>query len=144
LAAAVSGLHDRPPAVELVAAVRALLEGPLGRGLTGASAFEVRVAANALRIVERELRLGPAQSGRYAALLAGLGCANEAALAAAIRAGALDDRLAEVHAVVGEIVGLRLAVDHPGYDLPTTAGPVPRADPGAVVRADRSAGTRPG
>ena len=57
----------------------------------GGARFEARVARNALGIVERELRLGPAIAAAHAARLAGLGFADDAALAAAIRAGALDD-----------------------------------------------------
>ena len=53
----------------------------------GGARFEARVARNALRRVERELRLGPAIAAAHAARLRGLGFADDAALAAAIRAG---------------------------------------------------------
>ena len=46
----------------------------------------------------------------------GLGYADDAALAAAIRAGELDDRFDEVKAAVWSTVRDKLAVDLPGYD----------------------------
>ena len=109
-----TGGHGRPTAAELVAAVAEFLEGDVRSATTGAVSFHVLVAANALRIVERELL--DAQSGRPAAALAGLGYPDEDALAAAIRSGSLDDRAAEVVACLRELVGHRLSVAHPGYE----------------------------
>jgi len=72
------------------------------------------VAANALRIVERELLdEGDEECG---AALAGLGFADEEQLAAAIRAGELDARADDVTACLRTLVRRRLAVAHPGYD----------------------------
>jgi hypothetical protein len=114
--APVSDLHDRPTAAELVAAVRDLLDGSVRDETSGAVQYQVRVAGNVLRIVERELAAAGDQLPRHAQLLTGLDVADERALAAAIRAGDLDDRLAEVVAAVEETVRMRLAVDHPGYE----------------------------
>ena len=75
--------------------------------------FHARVAANVLRIVERELLDGPAAD--VSAALAELGYADEAELAMAIRAGDLDDRGADVLAALRTIVRRRLDVAHPGY-----------------------------
>ena len=47
---------------------------------------------------------------------AAAGNANEAALAAAIRAGDFDDRADELLPVLAAVVGHRLAVAHPGYE----------------------------
>lgn len=47
-------MQDRPTALELLAAVRGFLE-ELGAGLEGRRRFHALVAANVLRIVEREL-----------------------------------------------------------------------------------------
>ena len=85
-------------------------------GTEGRLRFHARVAANVLATVERELALGPAQEEIHAAGLAPLGVSSEAELAAAIRSGELDGRLAEVVAVVRRTVADRLAVAHPGYD----------------------------
>ena len=109
-----SELHGRPSAAELIAAVAEFLDGEVRSATTGAVNFHARVAANALRIVERELL----DSGADAPLaaLAALGYADEDALAAAIRAGDLDGRNAEVMSCLRTLVRHRLAVAHPGYD----------------------------
>ncbi|GFG63873.1 hypothetical protein MKUB_13630 [Mycobacterium kubicae] len=105
-------LHGRPTAAELVAAVAEFLEGDVRAATSGQVNFHARVAANALRIVEREL-LSP-RDGREP--LAELGYGDEAALAAAIRAGELDGRAGEVVTCLRTLVRHRLAVAHPGYD----------------------------
>jgi aminoglycoside phosphotransferase (APT) family kinase protein len=118
----VNWLYGRPTAAELVAAVADFLDndvrsstGPDGRlADAGQVNFHARVAANVLRIVERELTDDSAAevTGR----LAELGFADEAQLAAAIRAGTLDDRADDVLPVLRTLVRHRLAIAHPGYD----------------------------
>ena len=76
--------------------------------------FHARVAANVLRIVERELSDDAAEE--VTDPLAALGFTDEAQLAAAIRAGTLDDRAGDVLAALRALVRHRLAVAHPGYD----------------------------
>ena len=56
--------------------------------------FLTRVAANALKIAEREALLAAVHEQRHQARLAALGCADDAALCAAIRDGSLDHRFA--------------------------------------------------
>jgi aminoglycoside phosphotransferase (APT) family kinase protein len=108
-------LHGRPTAAELVAAVAEFLERDVREATSGQVNFHARVAANALRTVEREL-LDGGGSDVHAAL-AGLGFADEAGLAAAIRAGELDGRTGpDVIACLRTLVRHRLAVAHPGYD----------------------------
>lgn len=104
----------RPTAAELVAAVAEFLDTDIRAATEGQVNFHARVAANALRIVERELR--DAASGAAAQALAGLGFADEAALAAAIRAGEFDDRPDALTDCLYALVRHRLAIDHPGYD----------------------------
>lgn len=101
--------HLRPTAAELVAAVAEFLERDVKEATSGAVNFHARVAANALRTVEREL-LDDAPAPPL------LGFDDEPALAAAIRAGDLDDRGAEVVATLRDLVARRLAISHPGYD----------------------------
>ena len=48
-------MQDRPTTLELLAAVRGFLEEDLGPALEGRRRFHALVAANVLRIVEREL-----------------------------------------------------------------------------------------
>ncbi len=109
------GAYGRPIAAELVAAVAEFLETDVRDATSGQVNFHARVAANALRIVERELLdETEAESG---AALAGLGFADEDELAAAIRAGELDGRAADVVACLRILVRRRLAVSHPGYEI---------------------------
>ncbi len=109
-----SQLHGRPSAAELVAAVAEFLDGEVRSTTTGAVNFHALVAANALRIVERELLDSEADTPLVA--LAALGYPDEDALAAAIRAGELDGRDTEVMACLRALVRHRLAIAHPGYD----------------------------
>lgn len=106
-------MNGRPTAAELVAAVAEFLEGEVRAATTGAVNFHALVAANALRIVERELLDDTGEQPRAA--LARLGFDAENDLSAAIRAGELDEREAEVIACLRAVVGHRLAISHPGY-----------------------------
>jgi hypothetical protein len=120
-----SWLYGRPTAAELVAAVADFLDndvrsatGPNGLLADGAQVnFHARVAANVLRIVERELT--DTSAADVIDKLAELGFADEAQLAAAIRAGSLDDRAEEVLPTLRTLVRHRLAIAHPGYDQST-------------------------
>ena len=106
------GAYGRPLAAELVAAVAEFLETDVRAATSGQVKFHSHVAANALRIVERELLdESEAESG---AALAGLGFADEEQLAAAIRAGELDGRPGDVTACLRTLVRRRLSVAHPG------------------------------
>jgi hypothetical protein len=105
----VSGLHGRPTAAELVAAVAEFLETDVREGTSGAVNFHSRVAANVLRTVERELL-----DDRPADQL--LGFPDEATLAGAIRRGDLDQRGAELLPTLRHLVLHKLAVSHPGYE----------------------------
>ncbi len=73
-----TGLYGRPTARELAEAVREWVEGDVREATDGRVAFYTRIAANALRMVERELALGPAQRAAHADGLAALGCADDA------------------------------------------------------------------
>jgi aminoglycoside phosphotransferase (APT) family kinase protein len=105
-----------PPAAELVEAVREWVAGDVSEATEGRVRFHARVASNALAMVERAIRLGPTLDAAHAARLARLGVPDDAALAAAIRSGHLDDRWDEVHAEVWAAARDALAVSHPGYD----------------------------
>jgi hypothetical protein len=109
----VTGLYGRPTAAELVAVVADFLDNEVRAAVEGPVNFHARVAANVLRIVERELLEGPAADVNAA--LEELGYADEAEFAMAIRAGDLDDRGADVLAALRTIVRRRLDVAHPGY-----------------------------
>lgn len=108
-----SAPHDVPTAGELLEAVREWLDGDVAAGRAGR--FHARVASNVLAIVERELELGPQQAIDHRERLDRLGVADDAALAAAIRNGELDDRLGEVRELVWASVRDKLAVANPRY-----------------------------
>jgi aminoglycoside phosphotransferase (APT) family kinase protein len=110
----------RPTAAELTEAVREYVEGLMERG-EGASAFEARVARNALGVVERELQLGPSIATAHAARLAELGYADDGALAAALRAGDLDTTWRRVAPALAASARDQLLVANPSYLPATTA-----------------------
>lgn len=108
-------LHGRPTAGELVEAVREWVEADVVAATEGRVAFHARVAVNALRMVERELSLGPAQAVAHSERLAALGCADDAELAARIRSGGLDARAAEIRVAVAASVRAQLEVANPRW-----------------------------
>jgi hypothetical protein len=112
--------HDVPTAAQLVEAVREFLERDVMAATDGRVRFHTRVAVNALNMVQRELELGPAQAAAHRTRLEALGVADEAALAAAIRSGALDDRRAEVVDALRATVRAKLEVSNPGYLPPAS------------------------
>ncbi|HUB55082.1 MAG TPA: DUF6285 domain-containing protein [Mycobacterium sp.] len=105
--------YGRPTAAELIAAVAEFLETDVRDSTTGQVNFHARVAANALRIVEREL-LANSDDGVDTAL-AGVGCVDETQLAAAIRSGELAGDSDQVQSALRALVVRRLAAAHPGY-----------------------------
>jgi len=108
-----AGPHDWPTAGELLDAVRDFLDTELKASENDRIRFLARVSANALDIVRREGRLGPAQRAEHETRLRKLGCRTDAELAIAIRDRALDDRWDEVLEVVQATVADKLAVANP-------------------------------
>jgi aminoglycoside phosphotransferase (APT) family kinase protein len=106
--------HDRPSGPELLRAVRGFLTAEVGLA-DPRLRFHARVAANALRIAEREALLGGAHEQNHGARLAALGCADDAALCAAIRDGSLDHRFDEVVEAVRAATVEKLTVANPGH-----------------------------
>jgi hypothetical protein len=107
--------HDVPSTGELVEAVREWLQSDVLAATDGRLQYHTRVAINVLSIVERELALGATHEEAHLDRLRTLGVADDAALAAAIRSGELDDRLPEVRALVWQSVRDKLAVANPRY-----------------------------
>jgi hypothetical protein len=111
--------HPRGPA--LLDAVAALLRDVLLPQLQGSAAFQARVAANAVDLAAREMRLGPAAdaaaAARLQALLQHTGPADtlEAELALAIRSGAIDDQDPALRAHLWASTLDKLAIDQPAY-----------------------------
>jgi len=118
--------HDIPSAAELLDAVREFLESDVLGATEGRVRFHVRVAANVVAMVARELELGPSQAAAHQARLEQLGVRSDAELAASIRSGALDGRAEEVRAAVRATVADKLAVANPGYLRGADDGDKPR------------------
>src|SRR5699024_9851208 len=114
-AAPADDLHGRPTASELTAAVADLLRDEAIPGTDGRLRYQLRVAANALDVVRRELDLGAHQRARCAERLAALGLADRAELAEAIRTGRLDTSRQDVRSALWEQVMDRLAVANPRH-----------------------------
>ena len=109
-----AGPHDRPGGPELLRAVREFLIAEVARS-EPVLAFQARVAANALRIAEREAMLAARHARDHRARLAALGCGSDAALCAAIRDGSLDHRFDEVVAAVRATIVDKLTVANPAH-----------------------------
>lgn len=116
-------MQDRPSAAELLVDLADLLEGDVVPVLEGSLQHQVRVAGNLCRIIERELRLGPAEDARQAERLAALLDVEPAGVPELVRL--LDDRLRTGNDVDFErrawaclmaIVRGKLAVTKPGHD----------------------------
>ena len=101
--------YGRPTAAELVAAVAEFLDADVRGATNGQVNFHARVAANVLRIVERELDADTAAA------------VDEQDLVAAIRAGDFDGRDHDVMTALRTLVFDRLEVAHPGYALASVA-----------------------
>ncbi|MQA13241.1 MAG: phosphotransferase [Pseudonocardiaceae bacterium] len=108
------GMHGRPSMRELVEAVGEFLRSEV-QPTGGRLGFHGRVAANVLDIVERELLLGEQQERSHRDRLATLGMPDDAALAAAIRSGAVDPADPAVIGAVRADVTDRLTVANPRY-----------------------------
>ncbi len=132
-------MQDRPTQDELLATVAEYLEAELIPALDGPLAYRSRVAANLVRILQREQALGAAALRREYALLCGLlGVEPERnaidALADAVLelnrrvAAAIDDGTIEherAWPVLMELARAKLAVIRPGYDAWDAAGELP-------------------
>jgi aminoglycoside phosphotransferase (APT) family kinase protein len=105
----------RPTAAELVEAVREYLDANVMERSEGGARFEARVARNALAVVERELLLGREIAAAHAYRLRDLGITDDAALAAAIRAGDFDDGWEPVASALAASARDELLVAHPSY-----------------------------
>ncbi len=111
----VSDPHDLPDPAALLEAVREFLVDDIEPQLDDRLRYHLKVATNVLAIVERELRLGDAHAAGHRERLGRLGFDSDAALADAIRSGALDDRLDEVAAELRGMIADKLAVARPDH-----------------------------
>lgn len=98
--------QDRPDAHELLEAVAHYLREELADDVPPEHRFQVRVAANSIRMVAREI--APLAPDRE----------EQRRLAAEIRAGEWDDRLPELLERMRSEVRERVDVAHPGWSEP--------------------------
>src|SRR5215469_8775375 len=106
--------HDQPAGPDLLRAVREFLTIEAG-GSDPRLRFHARVAANALRIAEREAMLAAAHARAHRTRLAALGCEDDAELCAKIRDGSLENRFDEVVEAVRAATIDKLTVANPGH-----------------------------
>jgi hypothetical protein len=106
--------HDRPAGPDLLRAVREFLTTEVGAA-DQRLRYHALVAANALRIAERETLLAASHERRHRARLAALGCDDDAGLCAAIGDGSLDHRFGEVVEAVRAATIDKLTVANPGH-----------------------------
>jgi hypothetical protein len=145
---------DHPRAPEILDAVARLLREVILPQLPPqqqAAVFQTRVAANAVELAAREMRLGPpaaaAAQAQLQALLQRDGSLDslQTALALQIRAGALDIDDPALKAHLWSSTLARLAVDQPAYAPYRHAlqhgGGMPAAATTADTSADTTAGT---
>ena len=132
-------MQDRPTAHELLDTVARFLEDELMPTLDGPAGYRTRVAANLVRILEREEALGDAQLRRERELLCGLLGVDVASLptasvrdqvldlnarvAGAIATGRIDH--ARAWQPLMEITQAKLAIIRPGYDGYDARGELP-------------------
>ena len=111
----VAAPFGRPSARELVEAVREHLEATMEGSEGDRARFEARIGRNILRVVEREMVLGPAMAKAHSDRLAALGFTEDAALAASIRSGDFDDDFLEVGHALAASTREQLLVANPSY-----------------------------
>jgi hypothetical protein len=108
-------LHDRPTALELLAAARTTLGDDVLPAVSGRAAFQLRVTMRALGIVTREFEGAERHARVHGHALRSLGVEGEPELARAIRDGAFDGRESELQAALRSSVRAKLEVANPGY-----------------------------
>jgi len=118
----VSDLHSHPTAAELLDATIEFLTDTITPAVPVEQAFHLRVALNALAMVRRELESTGDDAGltgddvAHRSRLAAIGYANDAALAAALRAGEVPaDQLSQVRASLLADAEARLRVVNPRF-----------------------------
>ncbi len=118
-------MQSLPEAPDLLSAVAAWIETSAGPALVGANRFHARVAVNALRVVEREMRAGVSHHAPDRGALSRL-CELSPdagdrdllrAVAEEVRSGHLDEQAPQVRDVLHALAVRKLAVQNPGYLL---------------------------
>ena len=112
---------NRPNMQELVEAVREFLENKVQPAIDGQISFHTRIAINMLKIVERELDLGPKlnqeETGRLKQILGQEGSLEDlnAALCEKLKSGEMDYQSDELTEHLQKSALGKLAIDNPEY-----------------------------
>jgi len=112
-------------ATELLGAVSAFLEREVQPGLSGRTAFEVRIARHTLAMLQRELTLAPALAALDAAAGTWAGGEGARPVPVALAQALRDGRLAPDRRTLRYLrrrTLLRLAIDNPRYSGFRAAG----------------------
>jgi hypothetical protein len=110
-----SAPHDQPTMTEIVRAVSQWWAQASLSPDSRRRQFEIRVALNALDIVTRELPVQAQHRHDHQRRLSTLGHQNDASLAMAIRAGAYDNELPGVIAVLQPSIRDKVSVANPRW-----------------------------
>ena len=110
-----AALHDRPTLAELVEAVREWVDDDVRSGTEGRLSFHARVAANALRTVERELALEPELTRAHGERLAPARLRRRSGARRPHPHRRAGRRADEVRTLVAESVHDKLLVANPGW-----------------------------
>jgi Domain of unknown function (DUF6285) len=114
-------MQDEPSPGEILTAVAKFLRDEVVRDTEPRTAFQARVAANALDLVRRQIEIAPAEefaeAARLQALMGQDGSLSDlnTALAEALESGALDVATPEVSRHLLAVTLSKLAVDQPNY-----------------------------
>jgi hypothetical protein len=120
----VTNLHSHPTAAELLDATIEFLTDTVAPAIPVEQAFHLRVALNALGMVRRELESTVDDDAAHRHRLAAIGYADDAALAAALRAGEVPaDRMPLVRASLLADAEARLRVANPRFATTYDADP---------------------
>ena len=111
--------YDAPSAHQLSEAVNLLISEEIGEEISPTQKWKLRIASNALAIASREIQNIQEDHRTLRSILDSLQMESEKDLSEAIRNGAFDDRLEDIHANLVQVVNKKLMVANPSYLVDT-------------------------
>jgi Domain of unknown function (DUF6285) len=114
-------MHETPSAGDLVDEVAQFLDTLVASKVEGLDGFHMRVASNALRLVEREMRLGPERADLQSRMFSSLlGHDNNTEdlnlrLCEALATGQMDYTTPNLLATLRQVTEAQVRIDQPGY-----------------------------
>ena len=113
--------YDAPSAHQLIEAVNLLISEELGGENSPTQKWKLRIASNALGIASREIQNIQEDRRTLRSILDSLQMESEKDLSEAIRNGAFDDRLEDIHANLVQVVNKKLLVANPSHFIDKNA-----------------------